>query len=194
MRDSSYVRWMIMRTTPTTQTAAPETAFSTILDFDLQGTVAGYWLAVLRVVTGYWFLHAGFTKFSFVAGEPFDAAGYLLHGTTASPIHGFFAWVAGTPWLLEFTNFAIPAGEFLIGLGLVVGALVRLASFFGAFLMVFFYLGNADWAHGLVNGDLMGLLLFVTIATLGAGRILGLDVFVERLDLAQTRIAKFLLG
>ncbi|MFA1612137.1 DoxX family membrane protein [Halobellus rubicundus] len=179
--------------TPTTQ-AATETTFGNVLDFDLQGTVAGYWLAILRVVTGYWFLHAGFTKFAFVAGEPFDATGYLLHGTSASPIHGFFAWAAGTPWLMEFTNVMIPAGEFLIGLGLIVGALVRLASFFGAFLMVFFYLGNADWAHGLVNGDLMGLLLFVTLATLGAGRILGLDAYIEELDLANTRIAKFLLG
>ena len=181
-----------MTTTPTQ--AATETTFDDILNFDLGGPVAGYWLAILRVVTGYWFLHAGFTKFAFVSGEPFDASGYLLQGTAGSPIHGFFAWAAGTPWLMEFTNFAIPAGEFLIGLGLVVGALVRLASFFGVLLMVFFYLGNADWAHGLVNGDLMGLLLFVTIATLGAGRILGLDAYLEQLDLADTRIAKFLLG
>ncbi|MFB6251485.1 MAG: DoxX family protein [Halobellus sp.] len=179
----------------TTQTkAATETTFDDIRNFDLQGTVAGYWIAILRVVTGYWLLRAGFTKFAFVSGEPFDASGYLLHGTTASPIHGFFAWAAGTPWLMEFTNVAIPAGEFLIGLGLILGALVRLASFFGGILMVFFYLGNADWAHGLVNGDLMGLLLFVTVAMLGAGRIFGLDAHLERLDVAKTRIGKFLLG
>jgi thiosulfate dehydrogenase [quinone] large subunit len=52
----------------------------------------------------------------------------------------------------------IPVGETLIGLGLIVGGLVRLASFFGGVLMVFFYLGNASWSHGFVNGDLMGLL------------------------------------
>ncbi|WP_311170787.1 DoxX family membrane protein [Halobellus ordinarius] len=181
-------------TTETTRTAATETTLGDVLDFDLGGTLAGYWLAVLRVITGYWFLHAGFTKFSFVAGEPFDASGYLLQGTTASPIHGLFATVASTPWLMEFTNLAIPAGEFLIGLGLVVGALVRLASFFGVVLMTFFYLGNADWAHGLVNGDLMGLLLFVTLATLGAGRVLGLDAYIEQLDIGNSKLAKFLLG
>ncbi|MGQ4556325.1 DoxX family membrane protein [Halobellus sp. GM3] len=178
-------------TTPTTRTAT-ETTFGNVLDFDLQGTLAGYWIAVLRVITGYWFLHAGFTKFSFVAGEPFDASGYLLNAS--SPISGLFSWVATTPWMLEFTNLAIPAGEFLIGLGLIVGALVRLASFFGGVLMVFFYLGNANWAHGFVNGDLMGLMLFVTLATLGAGRILGLDAYIEKLDFAKTRAAKFLLG
>jgi thiosulfate dehydrogenase [quinone] large subunit len=60
------------------------------VEFDLNGTLAGHWAAALRVVTGYWFLHAGVTKFAFVAGEPFDASGWLLNATGASPIHGFF--------------------------------------------------------------------------------------------------------
>ncbi|ADQ68486.1 doxx protein [Halogeometricum borinquense DSM 11551] len=178
--------------TPTTTTT--DTKFDDVLNFDLQGTLAGYWLVAVRLITGYWFLHAGWNKFAFVSGESFDAAGYLLNGTTASPLHGFFAWAAATPWLMEFTNFMIPTGEFLIGLGLIVGGLVRLASFFGAVLMVFFYLGNADWAHGLVNGDLMGLVLFVTVATFGAGRILGLDAYLEKFDFAKTKAAKFILG
>jgi len=181
-----------MSTTPQTPTAT-ETTFGNVLDFDLQGTLAGYWIAALRVITGYWFLHAGFTKFSFVAGEPFDASGYLLNAS-GSPISGLFTWVASTPWMLEFTNFAIPAGEFLIGLGLIVGALVRLAAFFGGVLMVFFYLGNADWAHGIVNGDLMGLMLFVTIGVLGAGRVLGLDAIIEKTGYGDSRLAKYLLG
>ena len=164
------------------------------IEFDLNGTLAGYWAAALRIVTGYWFLHAGVTKLAVVSGEPFDASGWLLNATGGSPIHGFFAWAAGTPWLLEFTNVMIPAGEILIGLGLVVGGFVRLAAFFGGVLMTFFYLGNAAWSHGFVNGDLMGLLLFVTIGVLGAGRVLGLDALLEKTDLGDTRAAKFLLG
>ncbi|SFR33943.1 DoxX family protein [Halogeometricum limi] len=178
--------------TPTTTTTTG-TKFEDVLDFDLQGTIAGYWLVALRLITGYWFLHAGWTKFAFVSGDAFDASGYLANGTAGSPINGFFVWAAGTPWLMEITNVMIPTGEFLIGLGLIVGGLVRLASFFGAVLMVFFYLGNADWAHGLVNGDLFGLVLFVTLATFGAGRILGLDAVLEE-RFAESRLAKFLLG
>ena len=170
-----------------------QTAIDNPLDFDLQGTLAGYWVAVLRVVTGYWFLHAGLTKFAFISGEPFSAQGWLVNAS-GSPISGFLMWAGQTPWMLEFTNFMIPIGETLIGLGLVVGALVRLASFFGAFLMVFFYLGNADWAHGLVNGDLMGLMLFVTLGILGAGRVLGLDTILEKTELGKKRIAKYILG
>ena len=164
------------------------------VEFDLNGTFAGYWAAALRVITGYWFLHAGVTKFAFIAGEPFDASGWMLNATGGSPIHGFFVWAANTPWLLEFTNVMIPVGETLIGLGLLVGALVRLAALFGGVLMTFFYLGNAAWSHGVVNGDLMGLLLFITIGVLGAGRVLGLDALIERTDLGDTRVAKFLLG
>jgi thiosulfate dehydrogenase [quinone] large subunit len=164
------------------------------VEFDLNGTFAGYWAAALRIITGYWFLHAGVTKFAFVAGEPFDASGWMLNATGGSPIHGFFVWAAGTPWLVEFTNFMIPVGETLIGLGLLVGALVRLAAFFGGILMVFFYLGNAAWSHGFVNGDLMGLLLFITVGVLGAGRVLGLDALLEKTDIGDTRAAKFLLG
>ena len=70
------------------------------VEFDLNGTFAGYWAAALRIVTGYWFLHAGVTKFAFVAGEPFDASGWMLNATGGSPIHGFFVWAAGMPWLV----------------------------------------------------------------------------------------------
>ena len=163
--------------------------------FEYAESVAGYWVVALRLITGYWFLHAGWTKFAFVAGEPFSAAGYLANAPAASPLTDFFAWAASIPWLLEFTNVMIPVGEFLIGLGLIVGALVRLAAFFGGLLMVFFYLGNADWAHGYVNGDLMGLMLFVTVGVFAAGRIAGVDAYLEDTEFVENRPAlRYLLG
>ena len=163
--------------------------------FEYAESVAGYWIVALRLITGYWILHAGWTKFAFVAGEPFSAAGYLANAPAASPLTGFFAWAAGTPWLLAFTNVMIPVGEFPIGLGLIVGALVRLAAFFGGVLMVFFYLGNADWAHGYVNGDLTGLMLFVTVGVFAAGRILGLDARLEDTAFVKhNRALRYLLG
>ena len=59
-----------------------------------------------------------------------------------------------------------------IGLGLIVGAFTRLAAFFGALMMLMFYLGNWDMAHGPINGDFAYMLVFLTVAALGAGRIL----------------------
>jgi thiosulfate dehydrogenase [quinone] large subunit len=60
--------------------------------------------------------------------------------------------------------------------------------------MVFFYLGNAAWSHGLVNGDLLGLLAFVTLGVLGAGRVLGLDAYIEDMDIGSSRPMKYVLG
>ncbi|MFC4356989.1 DoxX family protein [Halobium salinum] len=176
-----------MTTNTTTRQA---TWFGRTVDFDYADSVAAYTVVLLRLVTGYWFLHAGYTKFG-----SFDASGWLVNATAASPIHGFLAWAGQTPWMLEFTNFAIPTGEFLIGLGLIVGALVRLAAFFGGVLMVFFYLGNADWAHGYVNGDLFGLLMFVVVGVFAAGRIFGLDAMLEATEFVRQRPAlRYLLG
>ena len=161
--------------------------------FDDAGSAATSLLLAVRLITGYWFLHAGWTKFTFVAGEPFDASGYLANAD--SPIAWLFGYVAETPWLLEFTNFMIPLGEFLIGLGVLLGALTRLAAFFGGFLMVLFYLGNADWAHGYVNGDLMGLLLFAIVAVFAAGRVVGVDGFVEDTEFVSQRPwLRYILG
>ncbi|KAB1197016.1 MULTISPECIES: DoxX family protein [Haloferax] len=163
------------------------------IDFDYSQGVTGYVLLLTRIITGYWFLHAGWGKLT--AAEPFNAAGYLVNATGGSPIHGFLVWVGQTPWMLEITNFMIPAGEFLIGLGILVGALTRLAAFFGGFLMVFFYLGNADWGHGFVNADLFGFMMFVIVGTLAAGRIYGLDTIIEKMEFVKQRPAlKYLLG
>ena len=168
-------------------------AFGTEYEIQDVGPAAGYVVLAVRLIVGYWFLNAGWTKFAFVAGEPFNAAGYLANAQT--PIAGLFQAVAGTPWLLELTNFMIPAGEFLIGLGIILGALTRLAALFGGFLMVMFYLGNADWGHGFVNGDLMGLLLFVIVGVFAAGRVLGVDAVLEKTAFVQRRPRlRYLLG
>jgi thiosulfate dehydrogenase [quinone] large subunit len=49
--------------------------------------------------------------------------------------------------------------------------------------MTFFYFINGEtggWAHGVITGDLLGLLIFAMIATLGAGRVLGVDAYLAK--------------
>ncbi|MFC7205449.1 DoxX family membrane protein [Haloferax namakaokahaiae] len=163
------------------------------IEFNYAEGVTGYVLVLVRLLTGYWFLHAGVTKY--LGAEPFNAAGWMTGATQGTLVHGLLAWVAGVPVLMELTNFMIPLGEVLIGLGILVGALTRLAAFFGGFLMVFFYLGNADFAHGFVNGDLFGLMLFAIVGTLALGRIYGVDAIVEKTEFVRQRPAlKYILG
>ncbi len=50
-------------------------------------------------------------------------------------------------------------------------------------MMLTFYFGNWDVAHGFINGDFAYMLVFLAVAAFGAGRILGLDTSIENYDL-----------
>ncbi len=66
---------------------------------------------------------------------------------------------------------------------MIFGVLTRLAAFWGAFVMLLFYFGNWSVEHGPINGDFAYMLVFLTVAALGAGRILGLDALVGRYEI-----------
>jgi thiosulfate dehydrogenase [quinone] large subunit len=175
-------------------TQAKQTSwFGNRVNFDYADSVAGYTIVALRLIVGYWFLHAGIAKLT--GPEAFNAAGWLTGATQGTLVAPITVWAGQTPWMLAFANFMIPVGEALIGLGIMLGLLTRLAAFFGGFLMVFFYLGNADFAHGYVNGDLFGLLMFVIVGVFAAGRIFGVDAYLEQMELVKNnRWLKYLLG
>lgn len=160
------------------------------VELRLSAPWAAYWIALLRVLVGFWFLHAGATKILF----GFTAQGYMRfasQGAITQPVLQAFS--GGV--LLTFTNYAIGWGELFIGLGLLVGALVRLASFFGGFLMMFFYFTNHGWENGMANGELWGLLLFPTLIVFGAGRVWGVDEWLEATTfVGNNRWARYLLG
>jgi thiosulfate dehydrogenase [quinone] large subunit len=145
-------------------------------------SLSAWFVLALRLMMGYAFAYSGFTKIT--AAEPFSATGYLLNAVPAeSPLVGLFHWMGSTPWFADFLAIAVPWGELLIGLGLLVGALTRLAAFFGAFMMLMFYFGNWEVAHGFINGDFAYMLVFLAVAAFGAGRIFGLDALIERYEL-----------
>ncbi len=155
------------------------TLFGTNVSLALDGPWTGYWLLLLRLVAGWWFFASGLGKIV-EHGVLYDAYGWMMFATEGTLVYPITSWFAANAvWL---PNLMIPWGQLAIGLGLLVGCLTRLAAANGAFLMVFFYFGNADWANGFVNGDLLGLLLFVTIVVFGAGRVFGLDAVLERTE------------
>ena len=160
--------------------------------FDPGGPLAAYWIALLRVVTGWWFLHAGMTKL-IEDGLAFTYGPVYLKGMTDTALGPLPVWMGtNLAWLIEP---GVPVFETLIGLGVMFGVLTRLAAFGGAFFMTLFWVGNAGFGHGLVNGDLLGLLLFVTMAVLAAGRYHGLDAVIERSGFVkQHPRLRYLLG
>jgi len=168
--------------------------------FELSGPWTSYMVVFTRLLVGWWFVYAGLEKYAnlwYAPAEAFDASGWLLHGTAGAPgwLHGFLVWAGSTGWLLAATNYAIPLGELLIGLGVLFGFATRLAAFFGAFLLFFFYLGSADFTNGYVNGNLLGIILFMQLIVFGAGRIWGVDGYLERTGFVRNHPwTRYLLG
>jgi len=144
-------------------------------------SLSALFIVMLRATIGGMILFAGIGK---VTGEPFDASGYLVHAPdVASPVSGLYAAMGSTPWFVEFANVFVPATQLLIGTALVIGAFVRLAALGGAMQMALFYLGG--WSGdvlALFDSTLVYAVVFLTVAAFGAGRVLGLDAYIERIE------------
>ncbi|WP_158058031.1 DoxX family protein [Halorussus halophilus] len=167
---------------------------STIGGYTVRGkahSLSAWFVLALRLMMGGAFFYAGWSKI--VAAEPFSATGYLTNAVpAASPLADLFAWMGSTAWFAEVLAVAVPWGELLIGLALITGVLTRFAAFWGAFMMLMFYFSNWDVGHGLINGDFAYMLVFLAVAAFGAGRILGLDAYIEQYDLGgETLIERY---
>lgn len=149
---------------------------------EYSGTTVGYALLVLRVVMGWTFFYAGITK---VLDPTWTAAGFLQHAVPAgNPFVGLWdAMAAEWLWLLDPLN---AWGLTLIGLALLLGAFVRWAALWGAVMMAFYWAASLPLENGIVIDDhvVYALLLF-GLGAFGAGRIAGLDAYLEDLELVE---------
>ncbi|MFB9761740.1 DoxX family protein [Ectobacillus funiculus] len=127
-------------------------------------------LAVLRVYVGYTWLVAGWGK---IAGGNFDASGFL-QGAVAKAV-GEHPLVQGW-WAVFLKNVAIPNvdvfntlipyGEFLVGIGLLIGCFTKTAVFFGM-MMNFSYMFSGTTS---TNPQLALLSVFILVSAMNAGR------------------------
>lgn len=136
-------------------------------------------LVVIRLFLGYTFITAGYHK---LTGGGFDAAGFLK-GAIANPVKGpegdiLYGWYVS--FLKDFAlpnvdifNTIVPIGEFLIGLGLILGTLTTAAAFF-ALIMNFSFMFAGTVSSNPQDIFLGGIILF---SGFNAGRY-GLDRWV----------------
>lgn len=129
----------------------------------------------LRLVMGWVMLSAGFGKLT----EGFSAYGYLANVDPASPASGLYGAMAESAALMGAIDVIVPATQVLIGLALVAGVFVRLAALGAATQMALFYFGSWDVAGGLVNSQFVYAAVFLALGALAAGRILGVDRYLE---------------
>lgn len=136
-----------------------------------ESNVSSIILTIFRLYLGYTFLTHGWEKIS----GGFDASGFL-QGVVKNPgVEGWWASFLGGVALpnVELFNVLVPWGEFLVGLGLILGCLTTAAAFFGV-VMNFSFLFS-----GVVNPNALMALLgaFILVAGTNAGKM-GLDRWV----------------
>lgn len=164
-------------------------------------------VAILRIAVGIIFLTAGVQK-AFLSEEPFSAAGFLQFGTIGTPAlgapvegvvynptHDFWVSLAGNAALMDVVNFLVVFGQIAIGAALILGLFTRFAAMMGTLMMLLFFVAAWSFEHGIVNEHLTYALVTGVIGYLGAGRVWGLDGYLERTKIVQeTPAAKYVMG
>ena len=138
-------------------------------------------LLFLRFSLGSLFFYAGITK---VLDPNWSAAFYLKGAKTFPAFYDLFL----QPSILPTINFINEWGLTLIGLSLLLGIFVRLASAGGIMLMILYYFPILDGvypnAHSLIADEhIVYACAFFILASFRAGRVFGLEKWCSNLPI-----------
>lgn len=150
-----------------------------MMKFLRENVFAAGLILLLRLYIGWEWMTAGWHKLT----GGFDAAGFLKNAV-ANPVAdkatGAAVYPVFTAFLDRFAlpnvkliNFLIPLGEFLVGLGLILGGLTVAAAFFGLMMnFMFLFAGTVSTNPWLV---LIGFIIFAAGANAGK---FGIDYYL----------------
>ncbi len=127
---------------------------------------------LLRLGMGILFFWAGWVK---IIDPQWSAAGYIAGSEL---FIGFYNWFL-QPEILPVINFLNEWGLMFIGIALVFGVFVRLASVFGIILMSLYYIPGYPPENGLVDVHIIYALVFLMFTAFGAGKILTLNNWIQ---------------
>jgi thiosulfate dehydrogenase [quinone] large subunit len=144
-------------------------------------------LVLLRVLIGWHFLYEGLTK---LADPQWSAANFLLESKWI--FSGIYKAIAADPSVLSVVNVLNTWGLILIGLGLILGCLSRIATLSGMVLILLYYFSNppfmglyyaipSEGNYLIVNKNLIELAALFVLLLFPTGHIIGLDLFFNRL-------------
>lgn len=131
-------------------------------------------LTILRLYLGWQWVTAGWGK---ISSGKFDASGFMIGAIknmsgehpAVQPWWGNFLSEVALPYV-DLFNILVPWGEFLVGLGLILGIFTSFSIIMGL-TMNFAYMLSGTTS---TNPQMVLLGLFILIAGINAGRI-GLD-------------------
>jgi thiosulfate dehydrogenase (quinone) large subunit len=145
-------------------------------------------IVIIRIAMGWLMLEAGLRKL--VSGD-FTAASFLARST--GPFANIFHSLANNTSVLPLINNLVIWGEFAIGIALILGILIRFTSFWGAIMMLLYYLTSLPPATGWITQQVIFILIFIMFMVTGVGYLLGLDGFTRKFEINR-RWLRFLLG
>ena len=180
-----------------TRTTLNTELFGRDVEFGYSEKWVGYSLFILRVVMGWTLFQGGVTKLvTYLDADPsnnWTAAGFLANAIPpGNPFTDVFVGMAGSP-LIDMLNMW---GLTLTGLALILGAFVRWSAFWGAVMMVFYWAASLPLAHAiLIDDHIVYAALLFGLGAFGAGRILGLDAYLEDTGIVRnTPVLRLALG
>jgi thiosulfate dehydrogenase [quinone] large subunit len=140
---------------------------------------------VLRVVLGGLMLEAGLDK---LINGGFSIAGYVSNGSGP-----FASWFANFATMSSTLDPLVIWGEILIGLSLIFGVFLRFGSFWGALLMVLYYLPYLPPENGWISKQIIYMLVFIMMMFSGSGYFFGIDKLAKKLA-EKWPVFRFVLG
>jgi len=172
---------------------SPDTAKSNLFGVDVEFTYSETWIAyavfLLRLMMGWVFFYAGIVK---VIDPNWSSRGFLLNVDPANPLVDVWAGMADYAWLLTPLN---QVGLTLVGLGLIFGAFFRFSAFWGAVMMLFYWASSYPFPDAIfIDFHFIYAFILFALGAFGAGRILGIDQWLEAQDIVKNnpRLTLFL--
>jgi thiosulfate dehydrogenase (quinone) large subunit len=139
----------------------------------INGTKMAFVWTVLRIWLGLQWIEAGYYKIT----SGFEVSGFLQGAISNPTVPGWYAGFLEGFALpnIEFFNILIPWGEFLVGLGLILGFVTIPALIAGAFMNINFIMAGV----GLSSPDSKFFAVAMILLFIGKGRYYyGLDRYV----------------
>jgi len=143
-------------------------------DFQSMKGMRNWPILLLRVYTGVFFAYYGFGKI--VGGFAGDNLGGFLTGRAEDSVAWYRAILEVVVVPLQgFFAFLVAYGELALGMALIIGLATRYAAFFGAFMVLNFWLAKGHGVLDSQNHDVIWFVILVVLGGLHAGRVLSVD-------------------
>ena len=144
-----------------------------------------------RLSMGWIFIWSGFDKL--ITG--FSSEGFLVNASKG-PLKDIFVDMGTSQTALDVIDPLVIWGQILIGFSLILGLFTRVGAFFGALLMLMFYLPVLYPENNpFMDEHIIYIGILALLGALGAGRILGIDSYLEQTETVKKMPwLKYLLG